>query len=180
MRICRLFLFLCVIALAIVGCSREMPPEAAPTPTTPAMPLPGTSTPKQQPAAKPQEPVDPEKPFLVFVRNCYLVDPQINPIGAPKSREKGIRMVVTGSVQNNSDRIIYRAGIFSKLVVYFGKNARFEKHSGGLGFDPPVTSTNPWRPGTLRERPSCSKRRGGRFRRRAGRTPNSRRGAWGT
>ena len=150
----------CTIALLCVGlalflaCSREYSPASAATPEpsrqTPPMPLPGTSTPLT-PDETDAEPGEEEIPFPVFVKNCYLVDPEINPVGAPESRERGIRMVTRGSIRNNSRRIIHRAGVHSKLVVNFGKNAKFEKHSGGLGFDPPVTSGNPWRPGTWRD-----------------------------
>ncbi|MCZ7583235.1 MAG: hypothetical protein M5R36_07800 [Deltaproteobacteria bacterium] len=155
--------FFAIFAAAVIGasaCSRELPARATPSPTptpteaTPAMPLPGTVTNDQppQPAETPAKPAEPAaSPFSVMVRNCYLVDPEINPVGAPESREKGIRMVLTGSIRNSSDRIIYRAGAYSKLVVYFGKNARFEKHSGGLGIVPPITSSSPWRPGAWRD-----------------------------
>jgi hypothetical protein len=144
---------LCASLVLCFACSRE---QAAPsrqalgdTRQTPPMPLPGTSTPMVPEVidAKSSE----ENPFPVFVKNCYLVDPEINPIGASESRERGIRMVTRGSIRNNSRRIIHRAGVHSKLVVNFGKNAKFEKHSGGLGFDPPVTSSNPWRSGTWRD-----------------------------
>ncbi len=149
----RIFVLVCAFLILLCACSREnpTPPEATPDPSrmTPPMPLPGTSTPMTPEKKSPE--ADEQDPFSVFVKNCYLVDPEINPIGAPESREQGIRMVTRGSIRNNSGRIIHRAGIHSRLVVNFGKNAKFEKHSGGLGFDPPVTSSNPWRPGTWRE-----------------------------
>jgi hypothetical protein len=139
--------------LLLASCSRSgapvTPPKDAPG-SSQSMPMPGTSTPLA-PIEDPTSTPDVANPFSVLVRNCYLVDPDINPVGAPESREKGIRMVVTGSIRNNSERIIHRAGVYSKLVVFFGKNARFEKYSGGLGFDPPVTSSNPWRPGAWRD-----------------------------
>ncbi|MBZ0272581.1 hypothetical protein K8I61_11130, partial [bacterium] len=123
-------------------------PAPAPDPS-PAMPLPGTS-PSATPAGAP-EPQPAENPFFAVVRHAYLVDPEINPVGAPDSREKGIRLVATGSIRNNTDKLIYRAGAFTKLIAVFDRDSRFEKHSSGLGFDPPVTSTNPWRPGSWRD-----------------------------
>jgi hypothetical protein len=118
--------------------------------TTSTFPLAGLITPKDG-GKDPTESQAIENPFTVIIRNCYLTDPDINPIGAQESREKGIRLVTTGSIRNNTERIIYRAGVYSKLVVYFGKNARYEKYSGGLGFNPPVTSSEPWRPGAWRD-----------------------------
>jgi hypothetical protein len=143
-----------ILILSLSACDRSgLPPgKAAPaeSASTPSMPLPGTVTPLVT-NDDPTIPQNVENPFQVSIRNCYLVDSEIDPIGAPASREKGIQMVITGSLRNNSDRIIHRAGVYSKLIVYFGKNARFEKFSGGLGFEPPVTSSNPWRPGAWRD-----------------------------
>ncbi|MCL4236309.1 MAG: hypothetical protein KJ042_17540, partial [Deltaproteobacteria bacterium] len=114
---------------------------------SPAMPLPGTAATTD---AEPPKPTGLENPFTVLIHNCYLADPSINPIGAPTSREKGVRLVVSGAIRNNSERLIFRAGIFSKLVVNFGTEPSLEKHSPGLGFEPAVTSNDPWRPGTWR------------------------------
>ncbi|MCB1152881.1 hypothetical protein KDL45_04470 [bacterium] len=145
-----------MLTTVVWACSRDQVPpppapveEASPTPT-PSMPLPGTSTPAT-PANPDDTATSEETPFSYVIYNAYLVDPDINPVGVAKTREKGIRLFVRGRLRNNTDRVIYRAGVFGKLVVNFDKNVKLEKHSGGLGFDPAITSSNPWRPGTWRD-----------------------------
>jgi hypothetical protein len=110
--------------------------------------------PPEQPATPTPAPT-PEKPeqeqFTIVVKNAFLFRAGKDPFTRNLTREKGICLLAAGSVRNNTDRLCHRAGLFGTLKAGFNDDVTITKHTGGMGFDPEVSSENPWRPGTWRD-----------------------------
>ncbi len=70
--------------------------------------------------------------------------------GEGRKPSDGIRLVVSGTVTQAAGPLYHRAEVTAGLFVRFGPDVAFLRASEGLGFDPPVSSEVPWRPGTTR------------------------------
>ena len=142
-------LLVVVLVCTVGGCgSKDKPPKTE----APAAPLP----------AGPAEKTDLATPsansnrietgqFTIVVKNALLFDGDTDPFTRNISQEKGICLLVTGTVRNETNRIFHRGGIFATLNADFSGTVNIKKHSGGMGFLPEVTSEQPWRPGAWRE-----------------------------
>jgi len=115
----------------------EPPPVETHVQTTTPMPTP--------------EPGPIGKPFTVLIKNSFLFDPTDNRFAKALSSEEGIHLAAFGTIRNNTDRIIYRGGAYAKLETHFPRRTEVERHSMGFGFQPPITSQNPWRPNEWRD-----------------------------
>jgi hypothetical protein len=93
---------------------------------------------------------DAARQFPAAVEQALLFDPRMGPLNASLSDEPGPHLLAIGSVRNDTGRVLHRAKIYATLAAAFGERTVIERHSGGLGFSPPVNSDDPWRPGTER------------------------------
>jgi hypothetical protein len=145
-------LVLFAVVLAAGACAREkkdlQPPKKAPeaaaddakTPQLIAAPAPTATTPA------PSE----SKGYFAEIDQALLFDPRMGPINALLSNEPGVHLLVTGKIGNDSGRLLHRAKVYATVVAIFPERTEIERHSGGLGFSPRVTSLDPWRPETER------------------------------
>ncbi len=89
-------------------------------------------------------------PFTIMVKNAFVFDASTDPFTRNITQEKGICLLAVGSVRNDTDKIIHRGGLFGTLTTTFAKAVKIVKHTSGMGFLPPVSSREPWRPGAWR------------------------------
>lgn len=145
---------LVLLAIAAVFCTCGSPtPPPADTPAPIAEP-PQANTPQliaaANPSATPAEVDGKNEFFEVSIDHALLFDPRTGPINAEFSDEPGVHLLVAGKIINRSGRLIHRAAVYATLLVDFGERTEIERHSGGLGFSPRITSIDPWRPDTER------------------------------
>lgn len=138
-----IFIGLAIIGL-FVGCIRTQNSKSEPTPQA------GENSPAQTPSEMPTPEKPKEKPFTISIKNALLFDASKDPFGRNLTNEKGMCLLVIGSARNNTNKICHRGGMFCTLKTTFAEDVTIEKHSGGMGFDPEVSSEDPWRPGTWR------------------------------
>jgi len=153
-RITVTILLALTLILTVAGChcgSDDPEPEATPEPVEEGE---QANTPKliaaATPAVTPVEVDAPKDAFQVNIEHALLFDPRTGPINAAHSDEVGVHLLVAGKITNKTGRLLHRAAIYATLIAQFSEKTELERHSGGMGFSPRITSLDPWRPDTER------------------------------
>jgi len=144
------FLVIALLTPILFSCiSKSSTPAREETPAL--TPRPDFSSINAELQTTPSENSSAGKPFTVSIKNAFLFDPSIDTFAKSLSSEEGIHLAVFGSIRNNTDRTLHRGGIFATLFALFPKRTEIERHSSGLGFNPQISSKEPWSPGSWRE-----------------------------
>jgi len=145
---------LMVVGMVILGCNGAFSTAASETSNSTIAPGNPADLPQLTSTLLRVEPPEPksqgERPFAVNVDFALLFDPRTGPINAQRSDESGVHLLVAGRIRNQTGKLIHRAAVYTTLIASFSKRTELERHSGGLGFSPRVTSLDPWRPDTDR------------------------------
>ncbi|MDP8225121.1 MAG: hypothetical protein P9L99_17300 [Candidatus Lernaella stagnicola] len=148
----RIFIAVCVLiaGMALCQCGGKQQETAPKTPT----PQNAEEAKTPQLIAAPANPQsiadDSQEGFRVTIDKALLFDPRMGPINAKLSSDVGVHLLVTGRIRNETGRLLHRAKIYATVMATFSERTEIERHSGGLGFSPRVTSLDPWRPDTER------------------------------